>query len=83
MHLAGHERIKIQEKDFLVDAHGGPVISPVWDLYEYALSLVGRVPTLVEWDNHLPSFEVLWAEGQKADLYMEKVCAPLEIAATI
>lgn len=83
IHLAGHEKIKIQEKNFLVDVHGDTIIHPVWDLYAYALSLTRRLPTLIEWDNHLPSFEVLWAEGQKADFYMEKICAPIEVTATV
>lgn len=81
IHLAGHKKFTIQEKDFLVDHHGSPVSAEVWDLYQYALSFLGLVPTLIEWDNHIPLFDVLWAEGKKADFYMEKVCAALEVTA--
>lgn len=83
VHLAGHKTITVQHKDFLVDHHGSAVSREVWDLYEYALSFIGTIPTLVEWDNHLPEFDVLWAEGKKADFYMEKNCAIVETAAAV
>ena len=83
IHLAGYKKITMQEKDFLVDHHGSGVSSEVWDLYQYALSFLGLVPTLIEWDNHLPAFDVLWAEGKKADFYMEKAYAALEVTAKI
>lgn len=83
IHLAGHKQLKVQEDTFLIDHHGSGISSDVWDLYRYTLSLVGSVPTLIEWDNHIPDFEVLWAESKKADVYMETINAPLEITATV
>ena len=74
IHLAGHKEVSLERKKMLlVDHHGSTVSSEVWALYEYCLSLLKNpVPTLVEWDNHLPSFEMLLAEGKKAQFYMEK-----------
>jgi uncharacterized protein (UPF0276 family) len=51
----------------LIDAHGSPVEAIVWALYEQTLARTGRVPTLIEWDNDVPSFDVLMSEARKAD----------------
>ena len=83
IHLAGHKQLNVHEDSFLIDHHGTSVSSNVWDLYRYTLSLMGPVPTLIEWDNHIPTFEVLWAESKKADLYMETMSAALEITAAV
>lgn len=83
IHLAGHKKTTLSGKNFLIDHHGCPVSLEVWKLYEYALSFLGPLPTLVEWDNHLPAFDVLWAEGQKANLCMEKICEPFEASAIV
>jgi hypothetical protein len=40
----------------------------VWPVYAAALRRFGQVPTLVEWDNHLPSFEVLLDQARAADV---------------
>lgn len=55
IHLAGHSVVD----NFLFDTHDGPVNDGVWDLYRYALAHVGQVPTLVEWDEAIPEFNVL------------------------
>ena len=41
----------------LLDTHDGPVRDEVWALYEVVCARAGRVPTLLEWDAHIPSFE--------------------------
>ena len=45
---------------------GAPVADPVWDLYGAAVKRYGRVPTLIEWDDHVPPLEVVLAESAKA-----------------
>ncbi len=70
MHLAGHRRVS---PDLLVDDHGSAITGEVWDLYEYALKIVGPVPTLVEWDNNIPALQVLLAEAETAQKIMESV----------
>ena len=66
-HLAGHTRIDLDGRALLIDTHGAPVCDAVWDLYRAALQRFGAVPTLIEWDTDIPSFDVLQAEASKAD----------------
>ncbi len=63
LHLAGFEACE----DFLIDTHGQPVHSPVWDLFEYALDQFGAKPTLIEWDVDIPSLAVLQGEAAQAE----------------
>lgn len=51
----------------LVDTHAAAVAPPVWDLYAYTIRRVGRKPTILEWDNDLPSLQTLQAEAARAD----------------
>lgn len=62
LHLAGFE----DRGTHLLDTHGHPISEPVWMLFEKALSKLGTIPTLIEWDNNLPELEVLLAEADKA-----------------
>jgi uncharacterized protein (UPF0276 family) len=68
IHLAGYDEAVDGAGDrLLIDAHGSPVKADVIELYRYALRRTGPVATLIEWDNDVPSFEVLFAEARKAD----------------
>lgn len=59
VHLAGHS----QQDGYLLDSHSGPVAEPVWALYGEACRLAARdLPTMVEWDADVPSFDRLHAE---------------------
>jgi hypothetical protein len=62
IHLAGHTDCG----SHLLDSHVGPVADPVWSLYRSAVARFGRVPTLVEWDEEVPAYEVLLAEAERA-----------------
>jgi len=74
IHLAGHMvRVLPQGRRLLVDDHGSPVASPVWDLYETALTRFGPVPTLIEWDTNVPSLDVLIGEAEQASRRMARV----------
>lgn len=50
----------------VIDDHARPVSDDVWLGYQQALKRFGAVPTLIEWDNHLPEWPVLVKEAQKA-----------------
>jgi uncharacterized protein (UPF0276 family) len=63
IHLAGYE----QQGSFLIDTHGRPVQPGVWALYRQALERFGPVPTLIEWDTDIPSFDQLLNEAHKAE----------------
>ena len=61
-HLAGHS----DKGAYLLDTHDHPVADPVWDLYARAVERFGEVSTLIEWDDHIPAFERLEEESERA-----------------
>src|SRR6202030_573486 len=61
-HLAGHS----DHGTYLLDTHDHPIRDEVWTLYEHAVRRFGRVPTLIEWDDNIPEFEVLAAVADEA-----------------
>lgn len=68
IHLAGFARERDAAGDpLLIDSHGSPVAQAVWRLYEYTLDRTGPVPTLIERDNDIPSFDELFEESQRAE----------------
>jgi uncharacterized protein (UPF0276 family) len=70
IHLGGFTREDDEATpggQILIDTHAGAIAEPVWDLYAYALRRFGSRPTLIEWDNDLPSFAQLLAEADRAD----------------
>jgi len=69
IHLAGYTEMGTH----LLDTHGESVHQPVWDLYQQAVAMFGAVPTLIEWDNDIPEFDVLAAEAKKAEIILQKV----------
>ncbi|PYS04612.1 MAG: hypothetical protein DMG15_00625 [Acidobacteria bacterium] len=50
-----------------IDTHAAPIAEPSWDLYVYALRRFGPRPTLIEWDNQLPSLPALMNEAAYAN----------------
>jgi uncharacterized protein (UPF0276 family) len=73
IHLGGHSEDSDSDgSPLLIDAHGAPVADVVWSLYEHAIERTGPVPTLIEWDNDVPSYELLTAEAARADAVMER-----------
>lgn len=66
IHIAGHS----QFEKYVLDTHDHPVIEPVWKLYELAIERCGPTPTLLEWDDRIPSFDEVHAEARKAAQYM-------------
>ena len=71
IHLAGHATFKDDAgAPLLIDAHDRPVIDQVWALYERAIARTGVVPVLIEWDNDIPEWDVLFAEANHAEHIM-------------
>lgn len=62
IHLAGYD----DSGPLVIDDHGSPVHEPVWQVYRHALRHCGAAPSLIEWDSHLPAFEVLLNEARAA-----------------
>ena len=59
VHLAGHQ---CRPDGLIVDTHDGPVADSVLSLYKRAWETGGPFPTLLEWDDRIPSFEQILAE---------------------
>jgi len=72
IHLAGHSaRVDGRGRSLLVDSHDAPVANAVWDLFAAVLAQLGRMPTIVERDSHIPSWEALHAEAQHAEALID------------
>lgn len=69
IHLAGYEEVD----GLLVDTHSRPIYPAVWELYRLALERFGPVPTLIEWDQDIPSFDVLQAEAASAQGFLDAI----------
>ncbi len=66
-HLAGFAEDQDSEGErLLIDDHGRSVSETVWDLYRHTLERPCLKPTLIEWDNNVPSFSVLSSEVKRA-----------------
>jgi uncharacterized protein len=67
IHLAGHSIKALPDGSSLrIDDHGSRVSEEVWSLYREAIARFGAVPTLIEWDNDVPSLDVLLQEADHA-----------------
>ncbi|WDE08549.1 DUF692 domain-containing protein [Thalassomonas viridans] len=73
LHLAGFT--PTGEGELVIDDHSQAVSDEVWSLYRFALERFGAVATLIEWDNQLPSWQVLVAEAAKAKAIAAEVFA--------
>ena len=62
IHLAGHS----DHGTHLLDTHDAPVRGEVWELYRSVVERMGRVSTLIEWDEHIPELSELLAEAGRA-----------------
>lgn len=67
IHLAGHAREDHDSGPLLIDDHGSIVSDVTWRLYRRFIARAGAMPTLIEWDNDIPEYEVLMAEVAKAE----------------
>lgn len=64
MHMAGHEQV---EEDLIIDTHGQPIIKNVFDLYEWTLPKLNKVPVLLERDFNFPEMEEIITELNQLD----------------
>lgn len=66
-HLAGHTH----KGTHILDTHNDHVIDEVWELYRHAISRSGGRATLLEWDDDIPTFEIVHKEALKAQQFRE------------
>jgi hypothetical protein len=64
IHLAGST--PVDREELLIDDHACPVPEAGWHAYGRVLRKIGPRPTLIEWDNNLPSWRELHGEAIKA-----------------
>lgn len=69
IHLAGHKN----KGTYILDTHSDHVIDDVWNLYKHTIKTKGIKPTMVEWDENIPEFDVLYNEVIKAKNFAEEV----------
>ncbi len=69
IHVAGHTLY--EEENLIIDSHGTPIRSEVWDLLEYTLSKVD-VPVMIERDNDVPELSVMQKEYEHLKSIVEK-----------
>ncbi len=78
IHLAGHTNMG----RYIIDTHVGPASGAVMDLYRETTRLSGPVSTLLEWDDEIPTFDVLETEiariGRARSEGLSPACPPLE-----
>ena len=76
IHLGGHAEDEDDDgKRLLIDAHDREVVDPVWALYARVIDKAGALPTLIEWDNDVPAWDILFAEAGRADTVLGGVAA--------
>ncbi len=65
IHLSGHSNYGTH----IIDTHDNHVVDEVWALYKYVIHKAGRtINTMIEWDDSIPAWDVLYAELGKAKL---------------
>ena len=69
IHLAGFE----DKGHYYLDAHSSRVSKEVWHLYENVLRRNNQIPTLIEWDDKLPEFQILYDEVLKAKAIKKQI----------
>lgn len=67
IHLGGYEKTEWGA----LDTHGNPVWPEVWDLFRDTVARIGSRPTLIEWDNNVPSLTRLLEEAALAQQVLQ------------
>lgn len=68
IHLAGYSDFGTH----LLDTHSRPVQDGVWEIYKRISKNIKNIPVLIEWDEEIPSFEILQNEAMLAKAFQEK-----------
>ncbi len=72
IHLAGHS----EHGPLLIDTHDHPIRDEVWKLFERVVARLGRVSTLIEWDDRLPGYDDLEREAARAKEILDRAAPP-------
>lgn len=77
LHLAGYVSDPLLGDVLRIDNHGSPIAPETWAAYEQVLAYLGPVPTLIEWDNHVPEFDVLMQSRAQAMVHWRRASQEL------
>ena len=78
IHLGGHAADSDDDgSTLLIDDHGREVADAVWALYAQRCRAPAPKPTLIEWDNDVPAWHVLFAEAKRADAAIAATAAQI------
>jgi len=85
IHLSGHVIARNfpdmpDDVTLALDAHAEAVAEPVWELFAGIIAQKGPLPTLVEWDNHVPDWPVLRREAERAGAILDAASTRREAA---
>lgn len=73
IHLAGYDETTDDAGErLLIDAHGSRVRPDVFVLYHHTIARTGPLATLIEWDNGVPSLDVLLDEARRVDAVLDR-----------
>ena len=79
-HLAGHTT----RPDVRIDTHDQEIVQEVWDLFQIAAARWPKVPTMIEWDDHIPPFAILAEKLDRArKVHSEAITMPSEKLANL
>ncbi len=71
IHIAGFDVDPNIGESLLIDSHAAAVSESVWSLLASALDRFGLTPVLLERDDNIPEFDVLWQERNRAHQLLE------------
>jgi uncharacterized protein (UPF0276 family) len=81
IHLAGHHATTDRHGlPLMIDDHGSRIAAAVWPLYDSVIAQTGPLPTLVEWDNDVPDWDILQAETFKAQAVLDRAATQVKAA---
>lgn len=80
LHLSGHRATQLNNEPVLIDSHDNQVDDGVWSLFEHTIHRMGIKPTLIEWDQKLPSLDTLYHEAYRAEMIMREIYATRKCA---
>ncbi|HEO8433289.1 TPA: DUF692 domain-containing protein [Legionella pneumophila] len=75
-HLAGHMNCG----EYIIDTHDHPVIKEVWELYAKAINRFGDISTMIERDDHIPTFEELSQELDYAKKIKQTILSKAKVS---
>lgn len=75
IHLGGHRSKLLNNEKVLIDTHDNFVDDNVWKLFKKTIQSIGIKPTLIEWDQQLPTLDALYNEAYRAEMLMREIYA--------